>query len=234
MISEGPEALQKYIDSGAIEELHDVMPIKDDDDDEDYLNDYNDDDKSNPSNSHIPSLLSQPMCKPTDVDREGYANNCGDSDRRTFSDLDFRPPPSDPDFRYNMHPDMDDDYYGDGDYRGNEPDYRPYDDEDDYYDDGRNWPRNGGPYGNFGPSRSYGGFGQPNFRQGNSYSRNDTNGSQGDGGWGSPGQGGDSFRSRSSNPRRNIPSRGARGNRGPNRNMRGRSGGSRGGSRGRY
>lgn len=32
-ISEGPEALQKYIDSGEIEELHDVMPHNDDDDD---------------------------------------------------------------------------------------------------------------------------------------------------------------------------------------------------------
>lgn len=39
-ISEGPEVLQKFIDSGEIEELHDVMPIRDPDEDE-YLRDTN-------------------------------------------------------------------------------------------------------------------------------------------------------------------------------------------------
>lgn len=39
-ISEGPDALQKFIDSGAIEELHDVIPIRDPDEDE-YLRDTN-------------------------------------------------------------------------------------------------------------------------------------------------------------------------------------------------
>lgn len=223
------------------------MPIKDDDDDEDYLNDYNEDDKASPSqNSHIPSLLSQPMCKPSDTDMHHDTDirfSASDNDMRTLADLDFRPPPSDSDYRsYNMHgmnPDMEDDYYGDGDYRGNEQDYRgSYDDEEDYYDEGRNWQRNGSPYGNFGPGRNYGGFGQNNFRPGNSFSRNDANGSQGvDGGWGSPGQGGDNFRAGRTgggNARRSMPPRGARGNRGPNRNMRARSGGLRGGPRGRY
>lgn len=49
VISEGPEALKKYIASGAIEELHDVMPH---DDDNDYLNDaYLDDDDDVPTPS---------------------------------------------------------------------------------------------------------------------------------------------------------------------------------------
>lgn len=38
-IAEGPEALKRYIASGAIEELHDVMPHEEDDD---YLNDDDD------------------------------------------------------------------------------------------------------------------------------------------------------------------------------------------------
>lgn len=46
MISEGPEALKKYIASGAIEELNDVMPH---DDDEDLNAAYLDDDEPNPS-----------------------------------------------------------------------------------------------------------------------------------------------------------------------------------------
>lgn len=46
VISEGPEALKKYIASGAIEELNDVMPH---DDDEDLNAAYIDDDEPNPS-----------------------------------------------------------------------------------------------------------------------------------------------------------------------------------------
>lgn len=47
-IADGPEALKKYIASGAIEELHDVMPH---DEDNDYLNDAYLDDDSTPTPS---------------------------------------------------------------------------------------------------------------------------------------------------------------------------------------
>lgn len=45
-IAEGPEVLQRYIDSGAIEELQDVIPIRDPDEDE-YLRDTNHDEIEN-------------------------------------------------------------------------------------------------------------------------------------------------------------------------------------------
>lgn len=53
VIAEGPEALKKYIASGAIEELHDVMPH---DEDNDYLNDSYEDNDDAPSSSSMAAV----------------------------------------------------------------------------------------------------------------------------------------------------------------------------------
>lgn len=185
-ISEGPEALQKYIDSGEIEELHDVMPIGDD---EDYLNDdYDTPEPSGGTTNNIPSLmqidtsgaLSQETNRSLDSDMRS-----GDQDMRSFPsfgrDSDLRN--LEPEFRHtvnrelNFQPPPLREYaeMGDEDFRQSyrsDQDFRHYEDEegyDEYYDESRNWQRSNGNYSQFGARNQN--F-QNNFRnQGNNFNQ---------------------------------------------------------------
>ncbi|XP_050309444.1 pre-mRNA 3' end processing protein WDR33 isoform X2 [Anthonomus grandis grandis] len=108
-ISEGPEALQKYIDSGAIEELHDVMPIRDPDEDE-YLKDTNHEEIERMHNVSITDAAQfldtmeeeDPFADEDDVkivveDRDmRIFNSKGDNDIRSFNDTDYRNQSMDP------------------------------------------------------------------------------------------------------------------------------------------
>ncbi|XP_056647476.1 pre-mRNA 3' end processing protein WDR33 [Diorhabda sublineata] len=143
-ISEGPDALQKFIDSGEIEELHDVMPIID----EAYLNDDYDGDTKKEEESN----------PPTNIADNDTGNNMGDIDFR--NDTDFRNSSSgrrDFDMRNRQ---LDEDFR----FRNEDEDFRnaPFgrDDNsfsDNFYDDGPsntgNWQRNG----NFGRDFRHGG-----------------------------------------------------------------------------
>lgn len=168
VIVEGPEALQKYIDSGEIEELHDVMPIKDDD--EDYLNDYDSNDELHPTTTGVttnhPPVATDSDMRNMDQDMRNFnfpldSNMHGDSDYRSNvnRDLNFQPPPHDYDMRNEM---------GDEDFRefNRDQDYRHYDESEegyeDYYEDSRggSW-RSNGDYNN----RDYNSRGQNNFEE---------------------------------------------------------------------
>lgn len=127
-IADGPEVLQRFIDSGQIEELHDVMPHNDDD----YLNEaYLDEDDEDDDKSSQRSRKSDPPPAPIwerppdlDDDMRGVYNIGGDRDRDRDRDhdrgreLDFRPPPPrggpfDNNYHmrdYDDRPDMDYDY----------------------------------------------------------------------------------------------------------------------------
>ncbi|ENN76209.1 hypothetical protein YQE_07176, partial [Dendroctonus ponderosae] len=105
-ISEGPEVLQRYIDSGAIEELQDVIPIRDPDED-DYLRDTNHDEIENMHNMNRSSNDMDNHSQYNDEDFRGMDhdirgfNATGESDIRPFGgDTDFRSH-SDMDFRSN-------------------------------------------------------------------------------------------------------------------------------------
>ncbi|KAL1490489.1 hypothetical protein ABEB36_013174 [Hypothenemus hampei] len=93
-ISEGPDALQKFIDSGAIEELHDVMPIRDPDEDE-YLRDTNHEEIENMHNiSHMDfddevQFLDQDLRSDQDM---RVFNPKGVKDVPGYGDIDFRKP----------------------------------------------------------------------------------------------------------------------------------------------
>ncbi|XP_060516912.1 pre-mRNA 3' end processing protein WDR33 isoform X2 [Cylas formicarius] len=233
-ISEGPEVLQKFIDSGEIEELHDVMPIRDQDE-EQYLNDDNGDHGNmdvDPNAAYYDEDL-----RNLDQDMRGnfnHVNNQQDSDMRMFGDMDFR---KEMDFRNSRDFDMrnqnnlmgDEDFryddYGDNDFRNN-----GFEEEGDYGDDYYNedWSRGNSNFSNF---RGSGGFNQ-NFRNRSTLdfippSGSNYNNSQEDN-WKPPAQ---EFRGRGRG--RGGP-RGGRGSRG---NRRGRSSAPRGGrgrgSRGR-
>ncbi|XP_066157432.1 pre-mRNA 3' end processing protein WDR33 [Euwallacea fornicatus] len=105
-ISEGPEVLQKFIDSGAIEELHDVMPIRDPDEDE-YLRDTNHEEIERMHNMDMDDRYiddnDQMMDEDLRVMDQDFRvfNPKGDNDLRIFGDtdlrnrevLDFHPPP---------------------------------------------------------------------------------------------------------------------------------------------
>ncbi|CAG9767546.1 unnamed protein product [Ceutorhynchus assimilis] len=101
-ISEGPESLQKYIDSGAIEELHDVMPIRDPDEEE-YLKDTNHDEIEKMLNVSASAISQEDLDdsstnqfmdeEMTSMDHDMRVfNPKGDSDLRMFGDqdIDFR------------------------------------------------------------------------------------------------------------------------------------------------
>ncbi|CAH1957941.1 unnamed protein product [Acanthoscelides obtectus] len=137
-ISDGPDALQKYIASGEIEELHDVMPILDDDDEDETTND-NYQDNREPEHDF----------KDHDMRRQSqFGSNGRDTDmRNTGGDMDFRngrdtrnqgrfdrPQRMDEDFRFNNGDDYRDDYRED--YR---EDYERAEDEEymeeEYYDE---------------------------------------------------------------------------------------------------
>ncbi|XP_017773061.1 PREDICTED: pre-mRNA 3' end processing protein WDR33 isoform X2 [Nicrophorus vespilloides] len=138
-INDGPEALQKFIDSGQIEELHDVMPH---DDEHDYLNDAYVDEEAEDENMDVKRVPTPPIWdKPPGCDQSSSGS----------IDQDMRPsfiPPPDLDMRNR----------GEMDYRGAPPDFMynegggfnssRYDDEDDDYMDNRNFQRNGGNFNN--------------------------------------------------------------------------------------
>lgn len=129
-IADGPEALQKYIASGEIEELHDVMPINDD---EDYLNDDFDDKDITSREKDLRSPLfkkDSDMRNMGDIDFRSKDVDLRRDDRRR--DFDMRNLPMDEDFRYNERPDRGD---VDEDFRNER--FRDDDDFDgNYYDDG--------------------------------------------------------------------------------------------------
>lgn len=124
MISEGPEALKKYIASGAIEELHDVMPH---DDDNDYLNDaYLDDDYNDTpaQSSNLDVALPTPLQTAKIAQSLNQAQQQqqqqpppSESKEKTrksrFSDINEVDTSMDMDMRV-MHPAMSDDMYGNG------------------------------------------------------------------------------------------------------------------------
>ncbi|KAJ8913542.1 hypothetical protein NQ315_017093 [Exocentrus adspersus] len=223
-IADGPDALQKYIDSGEIEELHDVMPIRDD---EDYLNDDYDDSKDSNIPQNSPNLgphLDSDM-RVKDQDMRPFGNIGRDSDMRGMGDVDFRKPHNnDLDFRMNQnHRDfdmrnqhLDEDFrynsHGDEDFRSAQFGDDEYD--DDYYEEDRGWQRNGS-FNNFRGGRNNHGFNQ-NFRgppSGSSFN----SGNQNEGGWSNV-QPSNEFRSRSGNRRggqARAPRGGQRGNRAP-------------------
>lgn len=163
-IAEGPEALQKFINSGEIEELQDVLPH---DDEHDYLNDaYLDDDSEEPRR-HIDNRdsdlrhldqdmrkVGQPFRNASDIDLRSMQHNQDvdfrnmDYDMRRLNtqmtDEDYRMPYNrDQDFRYNDDEDMEDNY--EEDYAGG-------------YQDSRNWHHN-----QFNQNR----FGNPSTRNQN-------------------------------------------------------------------
>nr|CAI5848553.1 unnamed protein product [Callosobruchus analis] len=169
-IADGPDALQKYIASGEIEELHDVMPILDDDDEEPNKDNYQDDRET--ENEFKDHDMRRPSL---------FGNNGRDTDMRSLgSDSDFRngrdirnqgrfeqrmPQRMDEDFRFNNSEDYGDDY--NDDYRD---DYEEEGDEEyveeEYYDEEPrqgNWgqrqkfpQRNQFPKGFRGPPQSKG------------------------------------------------------------------------------
>lgn len=239
VIIEGPEALQKYIDSGEIEELHDVMPIKDDD--EDYLNDFDSNDESHATTTGVttihPPVATDSDMRNMDQDMRNFnfpldSNMHGDSDYRSNvnRDLNFQPPPHDYDMRNEM---------GDEDFRefNRDQDYRHYDESEegyeDYYEDSRggSW-RSNGDYNN----RDYNNRGQNNFG-GNQNFRSQSGGfnnsrefSNKNDNWNSHNSG-DSFRSRG--PKRGSGPRGGLRSRRPRGSSRGGGGGRGGGNLGR-
>lgn len=173
-IAEGPEALQKFINSGEIEELQDVLPH---DDEHDYLNDAYLDDDGEESRRHIDNRdadlrhldqdmrkVGQPFKNANDIDLRGMQHNPDmdfrgmDYDMRRLNnqmtDEDYRMPYNrDQDFRYNDDEDMEDNY------------------EEDYasgYQESRNWHHNQFNQNRFGnPSAR-----NPNFNNGYQNFRN--------------------------------------------------------------
>ncbi|KAG5883157.1 hypothetical protein JTB14_033408 [Gonioctena quinquepunctata] len=172
-IADGPDALQKFIASGEIEELHDVMPMNDE---EDYLNDdIDDDDKNNIPNKGKQSDFDM---RHADQDMRQFSSS-RDSDMRNMGDVDFRKVSKDVDFRNQSHRDFDQRNKPlDEDFRFNKRDNRDFrknqfnEDEyaDDFYEDGPpnsgNWQRNG-KFNNFRRGRGVvsGGRGKPTFNQ---------------------------------------------------------------------
>lgn len=222
-IAEGPEALQKFIDSGEIEELHDVMPINDDD--QDYLNDYDSNEDSQGQN-HMSSGTSHTQdldlmhsgdsdLRNMDQDMRSFNSYGRDSDLRSLDpdyrnainrELNFQPPPRD----YDMRNDM-----GDEDFRqpfGRGEDFRHYEEEenyDEYYDESRgNWQRNGNYGGQFARNQTFGG----NYRNQASNFNRDQFGGQSEG-W----NGHDNFRVRGAKRGGVRGQRGVRNNRGSTR-----------------
>ncbi|CAH1183211.1 unnamed protein product [Phaedon cochleariae] len=128
-ISEGPEALQKYIDSGEIEELRDVIPMNDS---EDYLNDsMDDDDPTKNADSDMRHTDQDMRFKPgRDNDMRNMADvrkQSNDVDFRNRRDSDMRNTPMDQDFRFNR----------DEDFRTN------FEDDEEFYEEEPPWQRNG-------------------------------------------------------------------------------------------
>lgn len=256
-IAEGPEALQKFIDSGQIEELHDVMPHNDE---HDYLNDaYIDEDDNTERNVHNANHgPAQPWdnfrnrdsnmdTRNMDQDMRpghhfGNSNNelfnmSGDVDHRNMrnQDVDFR---NQRDF--DVRNSTSDDYQMPYD---RDQEFESYEEEneygDDYYDN-RNWQRNS-KYNNRNfqeNSNNQTGNYNRNFRQNAPFNRSNDNQYQPDNqNWNGPSDGG--FRGRGNF--RGGPRGGGRGfggnksNAWNNRNNQGPRGGGRGGpSRGRY
>ncbi|KAI4465313.1 wd40 repeat protein [Holotrichia oblita] len=252
-IAEGPEALQKFIDSGQIEELHDVMPHNDE---HDYLNDAYIDDEDNADGNghnadHRPAQnwddfrdsdmrnMDQDMRQvhhfgntPNDLFNTG-----GDVDHRNIinQDVDFR---NQRDF--DMRNASSDDYQISPYDR--DPEYEDYEQEneygDDYYVDNRNWQKNNKYNRNFQENTNQQGNSyNRNFRQNASFNRNDNQYQQDNQNWNGPNEGG-SFRSRGNYRGGSRGGRGYGGNKGNtwnNRSTQGSRGGARGGSsRGRY
>ncbi|XP_019864967.1 pre-mRNA 3' end processing protein WDR33 isoform X2 [Aethina tumida] len=216
-IADGPEALQKYIDSGEIEELHDVMPIKDDD--EDYLNDPLDDEPNKAVTDLVTGVYPNDQdLRSNDMDMRFMSR---DNEIRQMGDMDFRV--QDQDFRNNHDYDMRNDG-GEEDYRYNsnsgDQDFRNFYEEEEYNEEYYDWQRNGNNYDNSyrggpppGPNRN-------NFRNQPNYNRNDPNNGQQD--WNKDFRG----RGRGRGMPRGIM-RGGRGN--PRGNPRGQRGMMRGG-----
>ncbi|KAL3283555.1 hypothetical protein HHI36_006694 [Cryptolaemus montrouzieri] len=203
-IADGPEALQKYIDSGEIEELQDVMPIKDDDE-EDYLIDPADKEAAKFNKTSVidfPNQKGPAMFGNSDNDfwmKNANASDMGDNDMRNM-DVDFRSNRNqDRDFRardFDMRnhgniPMEDEDFRQfDTEYMEDEDFREKYEEEeedfnDDYFEDTGNWSRNG-KSNQFGANKNMNtNFrGHPhNFRGGGNFNRNDRNFGPNDGNW---------------------------------------------------
>lgn len=252
-IAEGPESLQKFIDSGQIEELHDVMPHNDE---HDYLNDEyieeEDNAESTTHNTNHGPAQRWDNFRSRDSDMRNMdqdmrpAHHFGNSNNEIFStsgDVDHRNiRDQDIDFRnqrdYDMRNSGDDDYQMSYDRDREYDDYDEDNDyDDDYYAEGRNWQRNNKYNRNFQENSSQGNYNR-NFRQNAPFNRNSDSQYQSDNqNWNGPNEGG--FRGRGGGFRGGPRGgRGYGGNKGSTWNSRGNQGprgGARGGSsRGRY
>lgn len=194
-IADGPEALQKYIDSGEIEELQDVMPIKDDNE-EDYLIDPSD--KEAAQSGGIPAttgVVTQNV--PTsfghsdnDFWLKNANKNAGDDDMRMeldfgnnqgqdeFRSRDIRNQGNilmqDKDFRQYNHEFIEDDEFGES-YEDN----KDYDEE--FFEETGNWQRNN-QSNQFGANRHFRGP-PPNLRGAGNFNRSERNFGPKDGTW---------------------------------------------------
>lgn len=176
-IAEGPEALQKFINSGEIEELQDVLPH---DEEHDYLNDayLDDDDEQNQNYQNCDDKSDSDMRHhDQDMRKMNQFRNSGDVDLRGAShhgqDIDFRS--RDYDMRH-MNTQMSDEEYRMPYNR--DQDFRQYNDdeemveeeyEDDYNDGGgyqepRPWHHNQFNQNRFNPLRNPNYNGYQNFR----------------------------------------------------------------------
>ncbi|VEN62702.1 unnamed protein product [Callosobruchus maculatus] len=172
-IADGPDALQKYIASGEIEELHDVMPILDDDDDEEPNKDNYQDNRET-ENEFKDHDMRRPSLFGSNGRDTDMRNLGGDTDFRNGRDIRNQgrfeqrmPPRMDEDFRFNNGEEYMDDYTDD--YRD---DYEEEGDEEyveeEYYDEE---PRQG----NWGPRQ--------NFQQRNQFSKGFRGPPQSKGNW---------------------------------------------------
>ncbi|XP_044750230.1 pre-mRNA 3' end processing protein WDR33 [Coccinella septempunctata] len=197
-IADGPEALQKYIDSGEIEELHDVMPIKDDNE-EDYLIDPSDKETGQSGNTVTTGVVPQSGSTSFASDNDFWMknanirNNADDNDMRMdvdfrnnhTKDIDFRA--RDFDIRNQGNISMQDEdfrqfnneFVEDEDLREPYEENKDYD--DDYYEETGNWQRNTQP-NQFGGTRIF--RERPiNSRGGGNFKRSERNFGQTDGPW---------------------------------------------------
>lgn len=161
-IAEGPEALQKFINSGEIEELHDVLPH---DDEHDYLNDayLDEDEERNEKTDEDVRHHDQDMRKLGHQFR-----NSGDVDLRNnprhhhhHQDVDFRNNMTDYDMRHMNNTQMSDE-----DYRmpyNRDQDFRMYNDDEEMSEE------------NYDDDFSGGGGGGNNYQQERNFYNNNNN-----------------------------------------------------------
>ncbi|XP_045472295.1 pre-mRNA 3' end processing protein WDR33 isoform X2 [Harmonia axyridis] len=198
-IADGPEALQKYIDSGEIEELHDVMPIKDDNE-EDYLIDPADKEAALSGNLPATTGIVSQSASFGNSDNDFWMRNANTHNADDDADISM-----DVDFRNNLGQDMElrsrdfnmrnqgniameDEDFGQFDNKyGEDEDFRePFEEnkdyEEDYYEEPGSWQRNGQSNQFRGHNRNFRGP-PPNFRGGGNFNRNERTFGQKDENW---------------------------------------------------